>query len=235
MRGWLSLRWRSDPAATGTLDEKAMAAICSIPVRLEVEWRVSEVQGLAGVRLALRAELVLSAVEVCVSMRAPGSGAERAPADDVRNNVRDNVRKVGLFPLGMRVPRNEQRVFAPIPRGHGYLRAIDDRGRPLSGNCELGPCGATRRTDMSFRTEVDVRAWVAPRISAVPGRHEFIVRGELTFVRGVSLALKARPDNGGGTAVIVVGPGTTLQAHERRLEGDGAAEAWVFAGFVDEW
>src|SRR5882762_3563540 len=115
MSGWVSLPWGSDPAATGTLDEQGVATSCSIPVRLEVEWRVSEVQGLAGVRLALRAELVLSAVEVCVSMRAPGSGSEKAAADEVC--------RVGLFPLGMRVPRNEQRVFAPIPRGHGSLHA----------------------------------------------------------------------------------------------------------------
>src|SRR5262249_37278868 len=146
---------------------------------------------------------------------------------------------VSLFPLGMRVPRNEQRVFAPIPRGHGSLRAIDERGRPLSEGHEIGPAGGTLHGDMSFTTAVDIRSWIAPRLGADPGRRERVVRGELTFTSGVALALAPGGDSvttlRTPIEVPLIGPGTTLQARERRLERSGATQAWVFAGFVDEW
>ena len=116
----------------------------------------------------------------------------------------------------------------------------DDSGRPLTTDCPVGPTdGGTRHANLTFTTPVDVYAWVAPSVGA---HAQLAVRGELSFKRGISLQFIAHA--GGGvspppatspTQVRLVGPGATLFSVERKLDEGCPAEAWVTAGFVDEW
>ena len=97
MNGWVSLPRGSELAATGS-SEQGVATSYRMPVRLEANWQVAETRGVPGVRVTLRTELVLSAVEVRMSLRTPGT-TPGAASEDVN-------RRISLFPLGTRVTRN---------------------------------------------------------------------------------------------------------------------------------
>ena len=226
MGGWISLPGY-EAAGTGNWEEKGMATSYRMPVRLEVQGQIAETRGVPGARAALRTELALSAVEVRVSIRTPGLTAGTTPEDDIR--------RVSLFPLGTRVTRYERRVL-PIADGQRMLRVTDDLDRPLAADCEFGPGGVARKIDITFTTPVEVYAWVSPGVGGKPGSPRLAVRGELTFARGVTLSLSTRSASSPSPVRLpLLGPGTTLHARERRLDSGCPAEAWVFAGFVDEW
>ncbi len=205
-----------------------------MPVRLEAHWQVAETRGVPGVRVTLRTELVLSVVEVRMSLRTPGS-TPGAASEDV-------TRRISLFPPGTRVTRHERRVL-PLPGGsRRSIRVIDDDGQPLTDECAIGPGDVMRQADLSFSTPVEVFAWVAPSPGPRPGSRKLAVRGEVTFARGVSLQISSHAasplsahDAVAPARMQLLGPGTTLHAREHMLEEGCPAEAWVFAGFVDEW
>lgn len=233
MNGWVSSPRGSEPVATGS-SEQGVATSYRMPVRLEANWQVAETRGVPGVRVTLRTELVLSAVEVRMSLRTPGSAPGAASVDVTR--------RISLFPLGTRVTRHERRVLPLAGGSRQSIRVIDHDGQPLTDECAIGPGDVMRQADLSFSTPVEVFAWVAPGPGPRPGTRHLAVRGELTFARGLSLEVSSRPGSPASprgrttpARIQLVGPGTTLHAREHTLEEGCPAEAWVFAGFVDEW
>src|SRR5258707_15212164 len=99
MNGWVSLPRGSEQVATGS-SEQGVATRYRMPVRLEAHWQVAETRGVPGVRVTLRTELVLSGVEVRMSLRTPGS-TPGAASEDV-------TPRISLFPPRTPLTRPER-------------------------------------------------------------------------------------------------------------------------------
>ncbi len=226
-------RWWNLHRGSGSLAAKSELEVTSsyrMPVRLEATWQFTQSRGVLGATVAVHAELVLSAVEGWMSL-GMRSATER-PAEGTSW-------RICVVPLGARIARDDRRACSLPANRRLSLCVTDDDGRPLTTDSTVssGDSG-THHADWSFSTPVDTFAWISPGHAPGTARPRLQVSGELVFSRGVSLQLSPGSEPGANrlpVRVRLVGPGTSLRARERTLEEGCPAEAWVTAGFVDEW
>lgn len=221
----------SEPVASRHPDEKSLTTSHRLPVRLEADWQIEDAGIVPRARIALRTVLVLSSVEVQVSLRTRGGAAART--------ARNTLWRVNLFPGETRARRAERRLPGTASSGRLGMRVTDATGLPLAPEWWVGVGeGAVHRAELSFTVPVSVTACLLPSAGRAPGRHRLAVQGEIEFTHGVTLELTTStsglPARGAAAMKLpLAAPGTSVLGREHALEDGCPAEAWVSAGFVD--